>query len=287
MTRADYSTPGPATASAPSRIRSCCLLLPLSLKLRSRFTACRPRHEPGVDICLPCTSFGGEFPRVENSVRGTVFVIVKGGSEIRFAGLAAVRITWITAIVVCVLAILIGLLSGTDSRNSSGQLPGFAFSDGGDPSQFPESASLDPAAALAGVVDGKAQRTKTAGPQGDRSQRADVRAPGDTQSGARVPEGSGSQPGNEGGRGPSPTPGPKPPQPPSSTAPKPTPAQPVSLPKLPQAPVSPSKPAPAPSPPPPSVSVSASPPSVSVNVPAPVQVSGVKVPSVSVTLGLP
>jgi hypothetical protein len=270
MTRPDYSTPGPTTASAPSRIRTCGLPLPLSLKLRSRFSACRPRHLQGVDICLPRTSFGGEFPRFENSVRGTVFVIVKGGSEIRFAGLAAVRITWITAIVVCVLAILTGLLSGTDSRNSSGQLPGFAFSDGGDPlQQSPESAPLDPAAALASVVDGKAQRTMAAAPQGDRSQRASERAPGHTHSGARVPKGTGSQPGNEGGRGPSPTLGPKPPQPPSSTPSKPTPAPPVS----------PPKPAPLPS-----VSVSASPPSVSVKVPAPVQTPILKVPDVSVQL---
>ncbi len=181
------------------------------------------------------------------------------------------RITWITAIVVCVLAILTGLLSGTDSRNSSGQLPGFAFSDGGDPwQQSPEFASLDPAAALAGVVDGKAQRTQrtiTAASLGHRSQRADERAPGDTHSGARVPGGSGSQPGNQGGRGPSPTPGPKSPQPPSSNPTKPTPAPPLSPPKLPQAPVSPPKPAPQPSPAPPSVSVSQSPPSVSAKRP--------------------
>lgn len=233
--------------------------------------------------------------RSENSVRGTVFVIVKGGSEIRFAGLAAVRITWITAIVVCLLAILIGLLSGTDSRNSSGQLPGFAFSDGGDPvQQSPESASLDPIAALGGVVDGKAQRTMAGVAQGDRSQRADERAPGDTHSGTRVPGGSGSQPGNEGGqrgneggRGPSPTPRAKSPQPPSSNPSKPTPAPPVSTPKLPQAPVSPPKPAPQPSAPQPSVSASPSPPSVSVSAPAPVQVPGVKVPDVNVTVGLP
>lgn len=236
-------------------------------------------------------------PSRKFGTRDTV-VIVKDGSEIRFAGLAAVRITWITAIVVCVLAILIGLLSGTDSRNSSGQLPGFAFSDGGDPlqplQQSPESASLDPVAALAAVVDGKAQRTMTAAPQGDRSQWADERAPGDTHSGARVPGGSGSQPGkeggqpgNEGGSGPSPRSGSKSPQPPSSTSPKPTPAPAVSPPKVPQAPVSPPKPAPPPSLAPPSVSASASPPSVSVNVPAPVQVPGVKVPSVNVTVGLP
>jgi hypothetical protein len=218
-------------------------------------------------------------------------LIVKGGSEIRFAGLAAVRITWITAIVVCVLAILTGLLSGTDSRNSSGQLPGFAFSDGGDPlQQSSEFASLDPVAALAGVVDGKAQRTQrtiTAASLGHRSQQADERAPGDTHSGARVPGGSGSQPGNQGGRGPSPTPGPKSPQPASSNPPKPTPAAPLSPPKLPQAPVSPPKPAPQPSPALPSVSVSPSPTSVSANVPAPVQVPGVTVPSVTVTVGLP
>ena len=193
--------------------------LALSLKLRSRFTACGRRIWAGGRHLTPRPVFRGEIPPFENSVRGTVLVTVNGGPEIRFAGLAAVRITWITAIAVCGFAIVTGLVSGTDSHNSAGKLPGFAFSDGGDPSQqLPESASFDPVAAPVGVVDGKAQRTLTAASQGDRSQRAHGRAPGaETPSRARVPKGSGSQPENEGGRGTTSAPGPKAPEPPSST----------------------------------------------------------------------
>jgi hypothetical protein len=245
----------------------------------------------------PRPAFRWGIPPLENPVGGKVLVIVKSGSEIRSAGLAAVRITWITAIAVCGFAIVTGLISGTDSHNSAGKLPGFAFSDGGDPlQQIRESASLDPAAAPAVVVDGKAQRTVTAARQGAGSQRPGERAPGqDTPSRARLPRGSGSQPENESGRGPSSTSGPKPAQSPSPS--KPTPAPQVSPPKLPQVsppklpqvsptkPSAPSSPTSSPSPPPPPVSVSTNPPSVSVNVPAPVKVPGVKVPNVSV--GLP
>jgi hypothetical protein len=48
----------------------------------------------------------------------TTLVIVKGTSEARLAGLVAVPIAWITAILVCPVAILIGLVSGTGSGNS-------------------------------------------------------------------------------------------------------------------------------------------------------------------------
>jgi hypothetical protein len=238
----------------------------------------------------PRPAFRWGIPPLENSVGGKVLVIVKSGSEIRSAGLAAVRITRITGIAVCGFAIVTGLISGTDSHNSAGKLPGFAFSDGGDPlQQLRESASLDPAAAPAVVVDGKAQRTVTAARQGAGSQRPGKRARGqDTPSRARLPRGSGSQPENESGRGPSSTSGPKLAQSPSPS--KPTPVPQVSPPKLPQVslpklpPASPAPSSSQPSPPPP-VSVSTSPPSASVNVPAPVKVPGVEVPDVSV--GLP
>ena len=229
----------------------------------------------------PRPAFRWGIPPLENSVGGKVLVIVKSGSEIRSAGLAAVRITRITGIAVCGFAIVTGLISGTDSHNSAGKLPGFAFSDGGDPlQQLRESASLDPAAAPAVVVDGKAQRTVTAARQGAGSQRPGKRARGqDTPSRARLPRGSGSQPENESGRGPSSTSPSKPTPVPQVSPPKQ--AQ-VSLPKLP--PASPAPSSSQPSPPPP-VSVSTSPPSASVNVPAPVKVPGVEVPDVSV--GLP
>jgi hypothetical protein len=44
---------------------------------------------------------------------------MKRTSEVRLAGLVAVRIAWITAIAVCVLVILTELLSGTDGGDSS------------------------------------------------------------------------------------------------------------------------------------------------------------------------
>ena len=230
---------------------------------------------------------------------------MKSASELRLAGLGAVRITWITAIVVCVLAVLSGLLSGTDGRNSSRQFPGFAFTDGGDSSQqfpgfqqFPGLASLDPAAALVGgdarEIPPKTQKIATAGPNGNRGQRVNQQAPGGSHSRPGAPP-PGSQPGGDGGRPPSSARGPSQPQAPT---PRPKPQAPtVSPPKLPQAPkVTVNVPKP---PLPPTVSVSAPEPSqapsgtsapslplpqVSVNVSAPVQTPLVKFPDVSVSL---
>jgi hypothetical protein len=228
--------------------------------------------------------------------------VMKGASDVRLAGLAAVRITWIIAIVVCVLAVLSGLLSGTDGRNSSRQFPGFAFTDGGDSSswpQFPGLAFLDPTAALVGgdaqEIAAKTQQTDAAGPQGSPGQRVNEQAPGDSHSRAGVPP-PGSQPGGTGGRPPSSAPGPNRPQ-----APTPGPNRPqvptVSLPKLPKAPtVTVDVPKP-PQPPTVSVSVPKAPqapsgtsapslplPQVSVNVSSPVQTPIVKIPDVSVSL---
>jgi hypothetical protein len=125
-----------------------------------------------------------------------------GTSEGRMAGLVAVRIAWITAIVVCALAILIELFSGSSGGDSLRQLPGFAFSDGGDSSpQSPEFASFDPAAPLV-----------AAAAKQDRSGRAKKGDPRNRHSRSGIPRRSGSQPEDTGGRTPVVTPRPKPPQ---------------------------------------------------------------------------
>jgi hypothetical protein len=88
------------------------------------------------------TVVGARRPRSSRSL------IVKGTSELRLAGLVAVRIAWITAIAVCVLVILIELLSGTD---------------GGDPSQESLqalSAAPEVRLATAGEAQGKSRKTK-------------------------------------------------------------------------------------------------------------------------------
>jgi hypothetical protein len=218
--------------------------------------------------------------------------------EGRFAGLAAVRITWATAIVVCVLAIVSGLLSGTDGGNSSQQFPGFAFTDDGNASPpFTDFASLDPAAPLgpaAALVGGEAQqntpktqKTETAGPQGNRGRRVDEQAPGDgdSRAGVRHP---GTQPEGADGGPPSSTPAPNRPQAPTVSPPEPeTPQAPtvtVNVPEPPQAPsVSVNVPNPPQEPSGPSAP-SLSLPQVSVHVSAPVETPLVKVPDVSVQL---
>jgi hypothetical protein len=218
---------------------------------------------------------------------------MRNASEIKLTGLAAVRITWITAIVVCVLAIVSGLLSGTDGRNSSRQFPGFAFTNGGNaPQLLPDFASLDPVAALVGGEARKnapkTQKNETAGPQGNRAQRVDEQALGDSHSKAGVPP-SGTQPEGSGGRPPSSTPGPNRPQRPTVDVPQlpQAPTVSVNVPKPPQLPsVSVNVPnSPPPSPPQaPSGTSGPSLPQVSVNVSAPIQTPLVKVPDVSVQL---
>jgi hypothetical protein len=201
--------------------------------------------------------------------------IVKNGSQVgsALAGVVIVRITWITAILVSVLAILGGLLSGTDGRDSSQPLPGFAFTDGGgSPEQSPAFALFEPAASVVG-----GGQAKTAAPQDDRSQRTKEQAPGDSYSSSDVPHRSGSQPKDAGGRALVVTPRPRPPQAPSETRPRPPQPPSVTRPNLPQAP-SVTRPTPPQTPsetpvssqPPASVSVSApATASVSVSAPAP------------------
>lgn len=104
-------------------------------------------------------------------------------------GLVAVRIVWLTSILVCALAILVGLLTGTGSGDSSQRLPGFEFSAGLDSSPPPPGFTLlDPAAAKSGAA---AQEARSAG-------RKDG-APGDSHSGPGVRPRSGSQPEYTGG----------------------------------------------------------------------------------------
>jgi hypothetical protein len=203
-----------------------------------------------------CPSLGHQSPGPKIRYRDHT-VIVKGTSEARLTGLVAVRIAWITAILVCAVAILIGLVSGTGSGNSSQQFPGFAFSgapsDGRDSSQqSPNSASFDPAATTVGAA-----------AHHDRKGRAMKGAAGD-RSGA--PTGSGSQPEDTGVRTPVVKPRPKPPQTPeggpaeapqapSGAPPKPPQAPPVTPPDSSPAPPvtppdsSPAPPEPSPAPP--------------------------------------
>jgi hypothetical protein len=199
-------------------------------------------------------------------------------ARVRSACLAAVRVTWMIAIVVCVLATAGGLLFGGSGRDSSPQFPGFAFSDGADPSQhLPELASFDPTAAL--VVGGRKAREKHRGRESGRvweegTRLADRRIPGEPNRSVSDRQESG------GGRAPSAGSAPS-----SSSRPSPTRAPTVRPPTLPDAPtVSPPKvpDAPPASPPelpdPASVSPQASvsapdlpKPAVSVNVSAPVK----------------
>jgi hypothetical protein len=150
------------------------------------------------------------------------------------AGLAAVRITWIIAIVVCVLATTGGLLFGGSGRDSSRQFPGFAFTDGADPPQpLPELASFDPTAALP-VGDGKVQQHRKGAARtvrGEDSGPVDRPADADTHSRAHAPGRSvGEQPGLS-ERGPAGAEAP-----PSSSGPKLPEGPSVSPPKLPEAP---------------------------------------------------
>ena len=129
----------------------------------------------------------------------------------RATGFLIFRIAWVTAILVSALVFLVGLFSGSDSSQQTAEV------------------ALAPPAApvVGGEGQKKAQKTKTAGPQDDRSQRAKEQAPGDSHSSSGVPRGSAAQPGDAGGGAPVVTPQPAPrPKPTPSPRPKPTPAPP-------------------------------------------------------------
>jgi hypothetical protein len=150
-------------------------------------------------------------------------------------GLVAVRITWITAILVCGVAILVELFSGTSGGSASRQLPGFAFSAGSDSSQrLPKFSSVDPAAAMVGAaaVEGRSGRAKQKPPAG--------------HSGSRIPPRSGNQPVDTGGRMPLVTPRPKPPRAPHGDPANTPPAPSVTPPESPKPAQEPSTPPPKP-----------------------------------------
>jgi hypothetical protein len=126
-----------------------------------------------------------------------------------------VRIAWITAILLCLLVILLGLLAATDGGESSKGSPQAAFGPG-----------------FAFEGQEKAKSVEIAAPQGDRNHRARGQIPGESRPGTAAPLGSAGQTGEAGGTAPAVTPQPKPAPAPR---PKPTPT-----------PAPPPKPAPAP-----------------------------------------
>jgi outer membrane biosynthesis protein TonB len=134
-----------------------------------------------------------------------------------------VRIAWMTAILMGLLVILLGLLSATDGGDSSKRSPLAAFGPG-----------------FAFEAQGKVPSEEIAAPRGDRNQQAIGGIPGESRLGTGAPSGSAGQTGEVGGSAPAATPEPNPapapePKPTPSPQPKPAPA--------PQVPVS-SQPAP-------------------------------------------
>jgi hypothetical protein len=165
--------------------------------------------------------------------------MVNGPSrESVLAALAIVRMTWVIAVLVLVLAIVSALLSGNGGGASSHH--GFPFPNGGDSSQqLPGLTLFDPHAS--GLDAGM---TLTAAHlQNDRTRHADQQARGESPSSSDLPDRSGSQPDGDGGRAPGVTSQPNGPQAPSKTSPAPSETSPdppqapsVSRPSLPQAP---------------------------------------------------
>jgi outer membrane biosynthesis protein TonB len=125
-----------------------------------------------------------------------------------------VRIAWITAILVGLLAILAGLLSSTDGGDSSRGSPEAAFAPG-----------------FAFEAQEKTESAEAAAPSGDRSRRVKGQLSGESRPSPGAPSGSAGQPKDTGGRAPvvtpepTPTPSPKP-KPTPAPQPKPTPAPP-------------------------------------------------------------
>ena len=123
-----------------------------------------------------------------------------------------VRIAWITAILLGLLVILLGLLAATD---------------GGDSSKGPPQAAFGPGFAF--KAQEEAQSAEIAAPPGDRNQQARGQIPGESHPGTGAPSGSAGQTGEAGGSAPAATPEPKPaptPEPKPAPAPRPKPAPP-------------------------------------------------------------
>jgi DNA-binding SARP family transcriptional activator len=126
------------------------------------------------------------------------------------SGYLIFRIGWVTAIVIAALVFLVGLFSGSDSSR-----------------QTAEVASAPPPAPVVGETEGKAQKTKTAGPQNDRSPRAKEQRLVDSHSSSGIPRDSATEPVDavEGAPVVPPQPSPQP-KPTPSPQPKPTPSPP-------------------------------------------------------------
>ncbi|HEY7267397.1 MAG TPA: hypothetical protein VH501_06855 [Solirubrobacterales bacterium] len=224
---------------------------------------------------------------------------MKGASEIKLAGLASIRVAWITVLVACGLAIVGGLVSGGDGGNRSSGFPGFAFAAGADPADpsqpFADLGSLDPTAALTPVAkrgpDIKAGQVDRQTSLGSPGQPAESQAPMDSRPEARMPHRPADpspQPGGGGRQDPptsskptAPSSGPSAPQPPPLNLPK--------LPKLPSVTVPPqqqSSSSPSESSPTQSSTPSQSSPQISVTVPSLKTPVG-DLPGVSVSVNLP
>jgi hypothetical protein len=241
-----------------------------------------------VRVCLHLTVVRWESPRFENLVEGTLSPRVKTPSNVSLVvGLGAVRITWIAAIVVCALAIITALVSGTNGRSHSPAFPGFAFSGGADQADaetFPELGSFRQAASHTAARGREAAKTAAKGNspafRKGRGLPTDKQASDKSRSGVRAPRVPSSQPDRTGERDPS-TGGRNPSTPKAPSAP-----QAPSLPK-PAAPQLPSANVPSPSLPQtesPSQTPQVSPKlTASVSTPA-VQTPVANVPSVTVAL---
>jgi DNA-binding SARP family transcriptional activator len=158
-------------------------------------------------------------PRATNDAAGRATQTTRAGQSHgrrRATGFLIFRIAWVTAILISALVFLVGLFSGSDSSQQRAEV----------------ASAPPPASGVRGEAQKKAQKTKTAGPQDDRSQRAKEQA--------GVPHGSAAQPGDAGGEAPVVTPQPAPRPKPPAPRPKPTPARPqvpVSSQPAPQEPV--------------------------------------------------
>lgn len=142
--------------------------------------------------------------------RGHALARVKTPSNVSLAvGLGAVRITWIAAVVVCALAIITALVSGTNGRGHSPAFPGFSFSGGTDQADaqtFPELDSFRQAASHTAVRGREAAKTAANGKspalRKGRGLPTDKQALDKSRSGVRAPRAPSSQPDRTGGRDP-------------------------------------------------------------------------------------
>ena len=114
---------------------------------------------------------------------------MRKASEVRLTGLAAVRITWITAIVVCVLAVVADCYPAPTAAIPRGSSPGSLSPTAATlktlNSRCPTSRPLTQLLAGRWAVQKTAAKTpkdETAWPHGTRGQRVSDRAPGDSRS---------------------------------------------------------------------------------------------------------